>query len=146
MTPIGMIRLKPSALTFAEQAKEIVRSGRFDHQSQHVALYVLSVRQSPDGVSLHDLVDGTGWGKSTVRAAMVQLMRDGFVESAMVACSYCGVWTCGETTHIDHVVARGLGGPDTPDNRVPCCRSCNSAKSAKPFLIWMLDVGGRYAA
>lgn len=139
---LGIVRLSPSSATKADQAREIIRSGRFDHQSQHVALYVLSVRQNPDGLSLRDLAEGTGWSKSVVREAVLNLVALGVVERARVFCSYCSRILAPADTHVDHVEARSLGGADTPDNRVPVCQPCNSRKRNKPFLLWLMEVGG----
>lgn len=143
---LGIVRLTLTGKTQAEQAREIMLSGRFDHQSQHVALYVLSVRQNPDGLSLRDLAEGTGWHKSVVRKAVLQLVGMGTVERADVFCSYCCRKLSGDDTHIDHVKALSLGGADTADNRVPVCQSCNSQKSDKPFLSWLIEVGRRGAS
>lgn len=46
-------------------------------------------------------------------------------------CIYCGVKLDTENFSVDHVIARALGGEDTLENLVPCCRSCNSAKRTK---------------
>ena len=138
---LGMLRLSPVGMTKAEQAREVITSGRFDHQSQHVALYVLSIRQNPDGLSMRDLAEGTGWHKSVVRNAALELVEMGFVERAEVFCSYCSSKLSAGATHVDHVQATSLGGADTPENRVPVCRSCNSRKSDKPFLLWLMEIG-----
>lgn len=140
---LGIVRLTPTGATQAERAREIMLSGLFDRQPQHVALYVLSVRQNPDGLSLRDLVEGTGWHKSVVRKAVLQLVEMGAVKRVEVFCSYCNRKLSGDETHVDHVEAQSLGGADTPDNRVPVCKSCNSQKSDKPFLLWLMEIGGR---
>jgi 5-methylcytosine-specific restriction endonuclease McrA len=42
-------------------------------------------------------------------------------------------WICGSpATTVDHVVPRAYCGTDHPDNLRPACRTCNSAKQAKP--------------
>lgn len=143
MTPIGMVRLSPSAKSAHERAIDIIQSSRLDHQSQHVALYVVSTRQGPDGVSLRDVAEGTGWGRTAARQAMVDMVQEGIVEPARVFCSYCSSPVVGGDVHIDHVVARSLGGTDAPDNRVPTCKTCNSRKSNKPFLVWLIELGRR---
>lgn len=55
-------------------------------------------------------------------------------------CSYCGRLT--DDIQRDHVVAKSRGGSDGDHNRVPACRSCNSKKSDKPFLLWLMNIGG----
>ena len=44
-------------------------------------------------------------------------------------CAYCEEKT---KLTMDHVIPLSKGGSHTPDNIVPACRSCNSAKSAGP--------------
>jgi 5-methylcytosine-specific restriction endonuclease McrA len=45
-------------------------------------------------------------------------------------------WLCGgKRTHkdpftADHVIPKSLGGPDTLENLLPACRSCNSSRGA----------------
>lgn len=39
---------------------------------------------------------------------------------------------------VDHMTALSLGGANTLENVVPCCRRCNSRKSNTPFLEWLL--------
>jgi len=52
------------------------------------------------------------------------------------ACAYC---SCrGELTW-DHIVPTSQGGPDTVDNLVLACGSCNSSKGAKDLLAWRSD-------
>jgi 5-methylcytosine-specific restriction endonuclease McrA len=50
-------------------------------------------------------------------------------------CSYCG----GTMQHVDHIDALSRGGGDVEDNLTASCRSCNSAKWAKPLLVYLLD-------
>lgn len=40
-------------------------------------------------------------------------------------CAWCGVELAVGTWQIDHVVPRCLGGPDSAENLVPSCSSCN---------------------
>lgn len=49
-------------------------------------------------------------------------------------CWYCGA---AENLSIDHMVAQEAGGPHTGENLVHACRSCNSSKGSKDFLLWM---------
>jgi hypothetical protein len=55
-----------------------------------------------------------------------------------VACCYCGA-TEGLTA--DHVIPKHRGGPDTGDNLIWACRSCNSAKRATDMLAWLEQRG-----
>ena len=50
------------------------------------------------------------------------------------ACSYCG---CRESLSIDHVLPTSRGGPDSSDNVVWACKSCNSSKGATDLLVWL---------
>lgn len=49
------------------------------------------------------------------------------------SCCYCGNTS---SLAIDHLIPRKRGGPDTGDNLVWACRSCNSAKGATDLLEW----------
>ena len=49
------------------------------------------------------------------------------------ACAYCGA-QCGLS--LDHLIPVSKGGPDTGDNVVWACRSCNSSKGARDLLEW----------
>ena len=62
-------------------------------------------------------------------------------------CAYCGE----RATGIDHLIPRLADGPDSADNLVPACRSCNSSKGAQDVCVWArrhgflpLDVLRRY--
>ncbi len=48
-------------------------------------------------------------------------------------CIYCGAT---EQLSYDHLLPRSRGGPDTPDNVVMACRTCNSAKGDKGLYEW----------
>jgi hypothetical protein len=54
------------------------------------------------------------------------------------ACAYCGV-QCGLS--LDHLIPVSKGGPDTGDNVVWACRSCNSSKGARDLLEWYAKRG-----
>jgi len=48
-------------------------------------------------------------------------------------CIYCG----GKNDlTLDHILPRSRGGPDSPDNAVWVCRSCNSSKGDKRLYEW----------
>jgi hypothetical protein len=53
--------------------------------------------------------------------------RDGF------NCVYCYRT---EDLSLDHIVPFSLGGSDSIENLVCCCRKCNSSKGAKPLNQW----------
>ena len=48
---------------------------------------------------------------------------------------YCGI-TDGPF-HVDHIVPRVKGGPDTLDNLVVACASCNLSKGSKSVAEWL---------
>jgi hypothetical protein len=50
-------------------------------------------------------------------------------------CSYCGART---KLTVDHLIPRMLGGKESSDNVVWCCRSCNSSKGARDLVAWYL--------
>lgn len=49
-------------------------------------------------------------------------------------CSYCGA----PTEAIDHIGARARGGEHAWGNFTAACKSCNSTKSARPLLTFLL--------
>lgn len=49
------------------------------------------------------------------------------------ACVYCA--STGPLT-MDHLLARSRGGPDSADNIVWACRSCNSSKGDRDLAAW----------
>lgn len=54
--------------------------------------------------------------------------------SIPLVCYICdGPWE-----HADHVIAFSRGGADSPDNRLPICRPCNSSKWKHPLGFWLL--------
>lgn len=66
-----------------------------------------------------------------VRRPMPQLRlsRHSILARDRYTCQYCGVK--GKDLTLDHVVPRWLGGPQTWDNLVACCRKCNLKKGDK---------------
>lgn len=48
-------------------------------------------------------------------------------------CIYCGST---EQLAYDHLIPRSRGGPDTPDNVVMACRTCNSSKGDRGVYEW----------
>lgn len=59
----------------------------------------------------------------------LRLSRRSILARDNYTCQYCG-GTDKEMT-IDHVVPRGMGGGDTWENLVACCRRCNAQKGDK---------------
>lgn len=51
-------------------------------------------------------------------------------------CNYCGVT---ENLSIDHILPKRLGGPESADNFVYACQSCNSSKGKKDLIEWMIS-------
>lgn len=48
-------------------------------------------------------------------------------------CIYCGNR---KDLTLEHILPRSRGGPDTPDNAVWACKSCNSSKGDKRLYEW----------
>ena len=69
--------------------------------------------------------------RNHVRRPMPQLKlsRRSILARDNYACQYCGQRS-GDLT-VDHVVPRRLGGANTWDNLVCCCRACNTRKGDK---------------
>lgn len=59
----------------------------------------------------------------------LRLSRHSVLARDNYTCQYCGVK--GKDLTIDHVVPRWVGGPQTWDNLVACCRRCNLKKGDK---------------
>jgi hypothetical protein len=74
-------------------------------------------------------------------------------------CYYCGAilialedvmkftlhpWRFPHRFTYDHIVSRFFGGSDAPENRVPCCHSCNMAKGIASVEEFRLNVSERY--
>lgn len=139
-----MIRLSPFSDAASEKdwIQSVLFSGRLSRISQHIALFIHGRRSGPDGLTMEDIQAETGWGKTAIRAALAELEAEGIDIRCRVMCSYCGAWVSGSSCHSDHVLAKSLGGSDQSDNRVPACQRCNSRKSDRPFLLWLLNAGG----
>lgn len=59
----------------------------------------------------------------------LRLSRHSVLARDAYTCQYCG--TKSRDLTIDHVVPRWMGGPNTWDNLVACCRKCNLKKGDK---------------
>ena len=78
--------------------------------------------------------------QARLRQAKHRAKRKESLVGAGNRCAYCG--GVGDT--IDHVIPRSRGGLDIPENAVPCCQACNSAKKDKDvaeFLNARLSYG-----
>ena len=53
--------------------------------------------------------------------------------TAPQACCYCGATS---NLAVDHLIPRIRGGPDTADNLICACRTCNSSKQGRDMLAW----------
>jgi len=56
------------------------------------------------------------------------------IRSSEKACEYCGEI---DDLSWDHLIPRSRGGPDSAENLVLCCRSCNSSKGSKGLYAWI---------
>ena len=65
-----------------------------------------------------------------------RLWRKQIKESWDYKCAYCG---SEENLTLDHVTPRSLGGSDTTDNVVCCCRSCNHSKGHEHWKLWYVQ-------
>src|SRR5688572_19952990 len=56
-------------------------------------------------------------------------------------CCYCGeqILFLSQLT-IEHIVAKSKGGNNTPLNKTPCCKSCNSQKGNKYLDVWLKEL------
>lgn len=66
----------------------------------------------------------------------LRLSRRSILARDNYTCQYCG--ETGKEMTIDHIIPRRLGGRDTWDNLVACCRKCNGKKGDKhPHQVGM---------
>lgn len=73
-------------------------------------------------------------GLRTGSMSLGSLLDDERVKIATApGCTYCGL---DKTLTIDHLIPRHSGGPDSADNTVWACRSCNSSKNARDLFRW----------
>lgn len=105
-------RIKEELRLFIENYEDIVSV--FTEHSSCVVAYA--------GDLAEDVVDYDVSRKSDtqVRLAVLRL-TDG-------DCAYCGI-KLGSDWHVDHVVPVSKGGPDSFENYVPSCPSCNVSKN-----------------
>lgn len=65
-------------------------------------------------------------------------MNDERAECCVLYCWYCNCLLTEETSSLDHVIPLSRGGSDRPQNVVPSCKRCNSAKGNKTIPEWRL--------
>ena len=92
--------------------------------------------QAPKYKPVHYMVRGRlyyGLRKGTMKLG--PLARDERLKMILPqACCYCG---SGTFLAADHLIPHKRGGPNTGDNLVWSCRSCNSSKGGKDVLEWL---------
>jgi len=120
----------------ADWLQWVLMSGKLSRISQHLALVFHSQDAGPDGFTIESLMSKTGWGKTVIRDAILELSSHGMPLAVRVLCSYCGKWTSADV-HSDHVHPKSLGGADDESNRVPACSTCNQSKNDAPLLVWL---------
>lgn len=65
--------------------------------------------------------------------------EDAVFDACGERCSYCLVPHPRSSLRLDHVVPLADGGTNSALNLVPACDACNSEKSDKPLLVFLLD-------
>jgi hypothetical protein len=55
------------------------------------------------------------------------------MSSSELQCEYCGSQ---DALSWDHIIPQVKGGPDTAENHVRACKSCNSSKGSKGLYEW----------
>lgn len=55
------------------------------------------------------------------------------IKSVSNDCAYCG---SANDLSWDHIIPMSKGGPDTADNLILCCKSCNSSKGNRGLYSW----------
>jgi hypothetical protein len=120
----------------ADWLQWVLMSGKLSRISQHLALILHTQDVGPDGFTIESLMNKTGWGKTVIRDALLELSKNGIILAVPVLCSYCGKWTAADV-HSDHVHPQSLGGADDESNRVPACSTCNQSKNDTPLLVWL---------
>lgn len=64
--------------------------------------------------------------------------QDETAKIGMHACCYCGSES---NLSLDHVIPRNKLGSDSPENLLPACRHCNSAKGSRDVLLFLQSQG-----
>lgn len=81
------------------------------------------------------------------RPALSSSVRLAVWDKTSGRCVYCACHLTRDagqpnTFHADHVLSVRNGGSDDIANLIPSCATCNSRKSAKPFLTFIEEMGG----
>lgn len=120
-----------SAFTNKEIAKGIGWTGNPD---QLVSALIESGWMTPDKILLGNGVmsghaEGITFQRESIKARRMRMAprKDVFDRDGR-RCVYCG---SRDNLTLDHVVPYSLGGDESMDNLVTCCRSCNSRKGAR---------------
>ena len=88
---------------------------------------------------------------AAIRARYIHQKRstsDGTLTTAQVkklyaevtACPYCDVPLDRSNRHLDHKEPLSRGGRHTLGNVIPCCKTCNVRKGAKPYAVWLASL------
>jgi 5-methylcytosine-specific restriction endonuclease McrA len=70
-----------------------------------------------------------------LRIVRALIQRDGGC-----SCAYCGAALTQESATLDHIVPLSRGGPDTPDNMVLACWTCNHVGSDLPAPVKLREL------
>ena len=87
----------------------------------------------------HASIIRSAWARSYYRARASEAQNH--------RCCYCGVLMCdpnpvdNQSLTLEHVVPRGNGGMEHPDNYVAACRRCNTKRSSTPLEDFLKQIG-----
>lgn len=73
-------------------------------------------------------------GSRAARSPLTLPQRQRIIARDGYRCRYCAKKLTRATLQIDHVQPRRLGGLNTDDNLVSCCRGCNYAKGGQALI------------
>lgn len=65
-----------------------------------------------------------------------------FGKDRLVPCDYCGVAMRFNTSTVDHIVSRKIGGKNVMKNFALVCGSCNSRKGSKTLVAFLVEIRG----
>jgi 5-methylcytosine-specific restriction endonuclease McrA len=88
--------------------------------------------------------------KKLSRKAQITVLDDGTVTAALYeehrACPYCDARLAPSNRVLDHMDPLSKGGAHSAANVLVCCKSCNTRKAAKTFVVWLGQLEARHAA